>query len=150
MNIFHQGPGSVWLSKVPEGQTLEAYKGDGDWFKIASAAGSGRAVWALDYLPNWNITVPKTTPPGKYLMRIEHFYPRVDIRDRPDLKPHADTQFYVNCAQVEIVGEGGGKPAPLVKIPGVYKWPQKDVNFDISGMYDSSKYVAPYSPVWMG
>ena len=45
------------------------------------------------------VTIPKTTPPGQYLMRVEHIYPSVKN----------DSQFYVNCAQVNIVGPGGGE-----------------------------------------
>lgn len=151
--VFHIGPGSMWLSKTTSDGDLRDYKGDGDWFKIASVTkkpGDDIHKWYLDYEKNWNVTIPATTPPGKYLLRIEHFYPRPDVRDRPDLQPHSDTQFFINCAQIEIVGKGGGVPGPLVKIPGVYKKTQKDVFFDASGMYDVSKYVAPYPPAWKG
>lgn len=64
----------------------------------------------------WNVTIPATTPPGRYLLRIEHIYPKWLTGEA-----YGGTQSYVNCAQVEIVGSGGGKPGPTVKIPGVYK-----------------------------
>lgn len=41
-----------------------------------------------------NFTIPLSTPPGKYLLRIEHLYVRPWFNG---------TQFYVACAQVEIV-----------------------------------------------
>ena len=33
---------------------------------------------------------------------------------------YGGAQFYVGCAQVNVVGGGGGTPGPLVSIPGVY------------------------------
>lgn len=48
-----------------------------------------------------NFTIPKTTPPGKYLMRVEHMYPQGWRFN--------GSQFYINCAQIEIKGAGGGK-----------------------------------------
>jgi hypothetical protein len=59
----------------------------------------------------WNFTIPKTTPPGLYLLRFEHIF----------LSP-VDTQYYANCAHVKITNKAGsiGTPGPRVKIPGVY------------------------------
>ena len=31
------------------------------------------------------------------------------------------SQWFVNCAHVNIVGPGGGTPGPMVRIPEVYK-----------------------------
>jgi hypothetical protein len=59
----------------------------------------------------FNFTIPKTTPPGKYLMRIENFMPT---------ETTGYQQFYVNCAFVNIIGPGGGTPAGFVKFPGAY------------------------------
>lgn len=59
-----------------------------------------------------NFTIPKTTPPGKYLMRAEQMYM---------LSPGFNgTQFFIGCAHVEVLGEGGGTPGPLVKFPETY------------------------------
>ena len=56
-------------------------------------------------------TIPKTTPPGKYLLRVEHF----------NISPsYNQTQQFINCAHVEVTGEGGGTPGPFVKFPGAY------------------------------
>jgi len=48
-----------------------------------------------------NFTVPKTTPPGKYLLRMEMIYGIVHNFNV--------TQFYINCAHIEVNGPGGGK-----------------------------------------
>ena len=46
-------------------------------------------------------------------MRVEMIYP-VIIPDTPG------TQFYVACAQVNVIGPSGGKPTQFVKFPGTY------------------------------
>lgn len=58
-----------------------------------------------------NFTIPKTTPPGKYLMRVEHLYPRADYNS---------SQFFISCTHLDIKGPGGGTPGPMVKFPGAY------------------------------
>jgi hypothetical protein len=81
-----------------------------------------------------NFTIPLTTPPGRYLVRIEQFMPTTQANY---------SQWYVNCAHVNIVGPGGGKfeaiqtapfsnailrkitrvgaPTGFAKFPGTYK-----------------------------
>ena len=44
-------------------------------------------------------------------MRFEH----ISIHENHVGKP----QMYMECAQVKVVGNGGGKPGPMVKIPGL-------------------------------
>ena len=52
-----------------------------------------------------------TTPPGKYLMRIEHFWPTsMDY-----------SQWFINCAHINIIGPGGGTPIGFAKFPGTYQ-----------------------------
>jgi len=58
-----------------------------------------------------NFTIPKTTPPGKYLMRVEHMYPRADYNA---------SQFFLSCTHLDVKGPGGGTPGPMVKFPGAY------------------------------
>lgn len=57
-----------------------------------------------------NFTVPKTTPPGKYLLRVETAY---GITHEFNV-----TQFYINCAHIEVNGPGGGKCALAVYLVG--------------------------------
>jgi Auxiliary Activity family 9 (formerly GH61) len=65
-----------------------------------------------------NFTIPLTTPPGKYLLRVEHLYVRPAFNT---------TQFYIECAQIEVLGPKGGReartPTPeyMVKFPGAYE-----------------------------
>ncbi|KAI0397805.1 lytic polysaccharide monooxygenase [Xylariaceae sp. FL0594] len=160
--IYHAGITSAWLSKAPS-DDLDAYTGDGDWFKILSV--TGRTAQSLDYsdpanagyfdefkslwgtyrLDSYNFTIPKATPPGKYLLRFEHIFPQ-----------EVDTQFYVNCAQIEVLENPNGgveAPAPVVRIPGVYTRGQPDVYFatylySLTHNNSIESYVAPAPAVW--
>lgn len=97
----------------------------------------------------FNVTLPRTTPPGSYLMRVEMIYPNV----LPDTK---GTQFYVNCAQVNVIGPGGGTPKGFVKFPGAYtpntpgvKMPDEKV-FGPSLTKNLNRYTMPGPAVWVG
>ena len=72
------------------------------------ADADGRAVSDIQF----NFTIPKTTPPGKYLLRIENFMPTARA---------GYLQFYINCAFVNIIGPGGGTPTDFVTFPGTYQ-----------------------------
>jgi hypothetical protein len=111
-SFWHAGPGQIYLSRAPN-DDLQSYKGDGDWFKIAYAGPIDDTHWQLwPYQSDFNFTIPKTTPPGKYLMRIEQFMPTAYT---------GYEQFYVNCAFVNIIGPGGGTPTGFARFPGTYK-----------------------------
>ncbi|KAI0856166.1 lytic polysaccharide monooxygenase [Xylaria cubensis] len=160
--MYHPGFASAWLSKAPS-DDLDAYTGDGDWFKILSVTNRTeqslnfsdpwaaqyydqfKAIWGTYRLDSYNFTIPKTTPPGKYLLRFEHIFPN-----------RVDAQFYVSCAQIEVTNPNAnvGTPAPLVKIPGIYKRDQSDVYFDVYGYalannYSADNFVAPAPVVWV-
>ncbi|ORY04387.1 glycosyl hydrolase family 61-domain-containing protein [Clohesyomyces aquaticus] len=110
--IYHEGPATAYLSKAPG--ELADYEGDGDWFKIAAVGASDGMNWDVRQTANINklhFIIPKTTPPGKYLMRAEHL----------NISPfYKGTQMYQNCAHLEITGSGGGKPSPTTKFPGAF------------------------------
>jgi len=118
--IWHEGPGQIFLSALPSTDTspsttsLDNYAGDGDWFKIAYAGPLNSTDWSLYWKLGMNATIPLTTPPGKYLMRIEQFMPGPKFNQ---------TEWYVACAQIEIVGPGGGKPEGIWRFPGAYPDP---------------------------
>ncbi|KAJ4299453.1 hypothetical protein N0V90_004698 [Kalmusia sp. IMI 367209] len=107
--LYHSGPGQLYLSKAPG--ALEDYEGDGDWFKVGLVGSSNGKQWDSYMQSELNFTIPATTPPGKYLARVEHFF----ISSR-----YNETQQYINCAHIEVVGPGGGAPGPMVKFPGAY------------------------------
>ncbi|KAK3302920.1 glycoside hydrolase [Chaetomium strumarium] len=110
-SFWHPGPAQIYLSRA-HNDDLKSYRGDGNWFKIAYAGPLDDQHWSLyPFVSDFNFTIPKTTPPGKYLMRIENFMPT---------NTSSYQQFYINCAFVNIIGPGGGTPTEFVKFPGTY------------------------------
>ncbi|KAI9150071.1 hypothetical protein HJFPF1_09825 [Paramyrothecium foliicola] len=161
--MYHPGFASAWLSKAPN-DDLDSYTGDGDWFKILNVVNRTeqsvdftdpyykphsdplRYPWGTFLASSWNFTIPSTTPAGKYLLRWEHIFPNPE-----------DSQFFVNCAHVEILNDGDniGTPGPLVKIPGVYQRGQKDVYFSsyslvLGNGMTLGKFSPPKPEVWSG
>ncbi|KAF2829115.1 hypothetical protein CC86DRAFT_436897 [Ophiobolus disseminans] len=176
-NLYHPGPASAWLSRVPASSSLDTYAGEGDWFKIHSAvrrtpqsvpptdAYVWKHQWATYQATNWTFSIPASTPSGEYLLRFEHIYPL-------PVESLQGAQFYVNCAQVRIVGDGRGVPGPVVGIPGVYEFGQKGMcvcgggrEWDFADLvyaeiyfyadvgnetYDIGDFVEPAPAVWLG
>jgi len=70
--------------------------------------------------------IPRDTPPGQYLVRVEH----IAIHGAKD----GHTEFYFECAQIEVGGNGNGRPGPLVKIPGLYDSNDPALRFWIYGV----------------
>lgn len=93
------------------------------WFKIAEeglregfTVGQDGGWFQGDLFENrkerwWDVVVPKGLKKGKYLLRHEIVNLELD-----------PVQFYPNCAQVDVVGDGGEVPGDeyLVKFPGAY------------------------------
>lgn len=108
--IYHRGPGQVFMSALPPNlKDLIDYDGSGEWFKIAYAGPKNDTEWSLATEVEMRFIVPKKTPPGKYLMRIEQFM--------PDPQP-GQSQWFISCAHVNVIGSGGGTPGPFMKFPG--------------------------------
>lgn len=93
------------------------------WFKIAEeglregyTVGDSNGwfqndLWENQKTDHWDIVVPKSLKPGKYMVRHEII--------NLELSP---VQFYPNCAQLEVAGEGTSVPGEefLVQFPGGY------------------------------
>ncbi|KAH7110100.1 glycoside hydrolase [Dendryphion nanum] len=155
-NLYHPGPATAWLSAAPG--ALNEYTGDGDWFKILSVVGRTaqsetpndeyywKHQWGTYQAKSWNFTIPATTPPGDYLLRFEHIYPL-------PVDSIQGSQYYANCAHVRVLNANAniGTPGPLVKIPGVYTFGQKEIYFyaDVGNeTYDIRDFVEPKPAVW--
>ncbi|QRV79179.1 glycoside hydrolase family 61 protein [Ceratobasidium sp. AG-Ba] len=114
--VGHPGPMLVYLGKVPSGQTAATWDGSGaNWFKIYSIGAdfsSGTLAWPTDNQSTFKFKIPANTPPGQYLLRIEHIGLHV-------ASSVGGAQFYISCAQINVTGNGSGNPAK-VSIPGVY------------------------------
>ncbi|KAK3294450.1 glycoside hydrolase [Chaetomium fimeti] len=150
-SFWHPGPAQIYLSRAPN-DDLQSYRGDGAWFKIAYAGPLNKQNWSLwPSVSDFNFTVPKTTPPGKYLLRIENFMPTAHT---------GYLQFYINCAFINIIGPGGGTPTQFVTFPGTYQ--DDDPGFLVPPNQDLMggpvkadgmrlmEYNPPGPPVWTG
>jgi hypothetical protein len=145
--IYHEGPGQIFLSKLPDGIIdLNDYDASGDFFKIAYAGPITSTTWELNDKLSMNATIPKTTPPGKYILRIEQFLPTVQ---------RGQSQWFVNCAHIEIIGSGGGTPGKMVRFPNAYREDEPSIwfrNEETPEGYptDALKYIEPKPAVWAG
>ncbi|KAK8023654.1 hypothetical protein PG993_011720 [Apiospora rasikravindrae] len=119
--IEHPGPAFVYMSKAPG--SVASYDGSGDWFKAYEAGLCGGNA-ATDYL-----------------VRPEH----IAIHEGHVGK----AQFYMECAQLKIEGPGGGAPAPLVKIPGIYSANDPGIAYN-KWTGSPAAYVMPGPKVWGG
>lgn len=127
----HPGPLTIHMSKAPG--DVRQYRGDGDWFKvhqmIICKPPTGGYLDDKDWC-TWDqstvkFVLPRDTPPGQYLVRVEH------IAIHGASGGHAE--FYFECAQIEVGGNGNGRPGPLVKIPGLYDANDPALKFFIYG-----------------
>ncbi|KAF2192557.1 lytic polysaccharide monooxygenase [Zopfia rhizophila CBS 207.26] len=144
-NIFHPGPLQFYMAKVPEGQSASSWDGKGNvWFKIYSEKASssgGQLSWASLNKGSVSVTIPRSTPSGEYLLRIEH----IALHQASNTN---GAQFYISCAQVKVTGGGNGTPGPLVSFPGAYKATDPGIKVNIySG---ATSYTPPGPSVWSG
>lgn len=146
--IEHPGPGFVYMSKVPDGITIEEYDGSGGWFKVWEAGlCKGREArtdsnWCLWKKDRITFIVPQNTPPGDYLVRPEH----IAVHEGHVGK----AQFYMECAHIRVTGNGQGTPGPLVKIPGVYTTTDPGIAFNKWAQPPPRSYIIPGPKVWDG
>lgn len=85
--------------------------------------------------------MPKEVPNGKYLVRVESIALH-------QAQSAGGAQLYINCAQVEVVGGGSGRPGPLVSFPGAYG--RNDPGLVWSYYPVRTSYKAPGPAVWQG
>ncbi|KAH0579512.1 hypothetical protein H2248_002367 [Termitomyces sp. 'cryptogamus'] len=136
--VYHQGPAAIYLGKAPG--AASAWDGSGtNWFKIAEWGVASYNPFTFKSL-NQNqfvTTIPKNTPSGEYLIRMEQIGLHV-------LPPEA----FMSCAQIKINNGGSGNP-PKVAIPGYIGAGDASVNVNIYPPYPSS-YTCPGPAVWRG
>jgi cellulase len=110
---------------------------DVSFFKIDEGAYYPKTYsWGSDQLMKnnmtWKVTIPSDIKPGLYVMRHElialHFGEKLN-----------GAQFYVNCLNVEVTGDGTAEPEG-VKFPGAYKAQDPGILDDI--YYGVNRYVS--------
>jgi hypothetical protein len=61
-----------------------------------------------------------------------------------------DAEFYYECAQIEVTGNGQGRPGPMVKIPGLYNREDPALRFFIYGVPNYPYTNVGQHAVWTG
>ncbi|KAL0960587.1 hypothetical protein HGRIS_005621 [Hohenbuehelia grisea] len=144
----HPGYFSAYLSPAsPAANSPNAGLGK-TWFKIWEWAPKWTASTGLIFdsenINQFTFTVPKSTPNGQYLVRGEQ------------IALHAagsanGAQFYVGCAQINVVGGGNGSPGPTTSFPGAYSGTEPGILINIYNLPAGySGYTSPGPAVWRG
>ncbi|PKY00551.1 hypothetical protein P168DRAFT_243994 [Aspergillus campestris IBT 28561] len=142
----HPGPLQIYMSKAPG--DVKQYDGSGDWFKVhqeglcndISQKGLEDTDWCTWDKNQASFKIPADTPAGQYLVRVEHIPLHRGFS--------GNAEFYFTCAQIEVGGNGAGKPSPTVKIPGVYKPEDENIAYNI--YVHPTSYTLPGPEVWKG
>jgi hypothetical protein len=128
----------VHLSAAPSGEDVSMYDGSGEWTKIYTL-GLGPNTEGTDHPVNWLaynyqkqpphfiFNIPKQTPAGQYLMRVDiiwsdFYYQGVG---------HNSSQLYPSCVQIEVESEVKGELPKGVKIPEIF-FPEEPGKFRFS------------------
>ena len=116
--ISHPGVANVYMAKAPSGVDVANWDGSGSvWFKvheISAVTNGGQSIsWPSNGMASVDFTLPRNLPNGQYLVRVEQIALHV-------ASTYGGAQFYISCAQVNVVNGDSGTPGPLVAIPGVY------------------------------
>lgn len=138
--LYHSGPAAIYLGLVPSGQTAASWNGAGaNWFKIAEwGAKFNPFKFTAEGLSTLSATIPRNTPSGEYLIRIEQI--GLHVAGKP--------QFYISCAQARVTGGGSGRP-PTVSIPGYVSMSDPGLSVNIYDPVPTS-YKVPGPAVWSG
>ncbi|KAF2734664.1 glycoside hydrolase family 61 protein [Polyplosphaeria fusca] len=146
--VNHPGPTQYYLAKVPSGGSASSWDGSGAvWFKIATTMPTYDARQQLTWpgqneYKTVNITVPKATPDGEYLLRVEHIALHMAMQANK-------AQFYLACSQIKITGGGNGTPGPMASFPGAYKSSDPGILVNL-GAIKPEQYQPPGPAVWSG
>jgi len=126
MDSSHKGPIMAYLKKVNDATTDSGV--GGGWFKIQEDGLGSDGIWGTERVINGqgrhNIKIPECIAPGQYLLRAEM------------LALHAagnypGAQFYMECAQINVVGGTGAKTPSTVSFPGAYSGSDPGVKISI-------------------
>ncbi|KAF2277889.1 glycoside hydrolase family 61 protein-like protein [Westerdykella ornata] len=151
------GPMIAWMTHCTNDDcaTFDPVASNADWFKIGEKGllegdiltGSWfqKEFSRWDGSPSvWTERVPESLRPGAYLIR--HEIVSLHSEHRP--------QFYPECLQVRVTGQGNAFPGKeyMAKIPGVWSMDQPEINMNPYDPETGSKteYKIPGPPVWTG
>ncbi|KAI0631024.1 glycoside hydrolase [Trametes polyzona] len=146
-SFYHPGYFSAYMSPAsPAANSPEAGTGK-TWFKIwedPPVFENGQLVFPSTSINEITFTIPKSLPSGQYLVRGEQIALHV-------ASSVGGAQFYIGCAQLNVINGGEGKPGPLVFIPGVYTGYEPGILINIYNLpKDYPGYTSPGPAVWRG
>jgi len=125
MDSSHKGPTIAYLKKVNDA-TSDSGVGGG-WFKIQEDGFNG-GVWGTEKVINGKgrhtIKIPQCIAPGQYLLRAE----MIALHGAGN---YPGAQFYMECAQLNIVGGTGSKTPSTVSFPGAYSGSHPGVKINL-------------------
>ena len=120
MDSSHKGPTMAYLKKVSDAKT-DSGVGDG-WFKIQED-GLNDGVWGTEKIINGegrhDVHIPECIEPGQYLLRVE-------MLALHGASSYPGAQFYMECAQIDVIGGTGAKDPSTVSFPGAYSVCSRD------------------------
>jgi len=147
--IYHPGYLSVYMTPAsPAANSPEAGTGQ-TWFKVwqdapTFDASTRQLTFPSTSMTQFTFTIPPSLPSGQYLIRGEQIALHV-------ASTYGGAQFYIGCAQVNVVNGGNGTPGPLVSIPGVYTGYEPGILINIYDLpANFTAYQAPGPAVWQG
>ncbi|EIN14512.1 hypothetical protein PUNSTDRAFT_80948 [Punctularia strigosozonata HHB-11173 SS5] len=144
--IYHPGYLSAYMTPAsPAANSNEAGLGQ-TWFKIwedppVFTPGEG-LVFPSQSIQEFTVTIPKSLPSGQYLIRGEQIALHV-------AESYGGAQFYIGCAQVNVVNGGNGTPGPTVSFPGAYTGYEPGILINIYNLPSNyTGYTSPGPAVW--
>ncbi|KAK0752442.1 glycoside hydrolase [Schizothecium vesticola] len=126
--VYHPGPMAFYMARVPDGQSVSSWKGDGAvWFKIYhEQPGFGQQLtWGSSNKATFSAPIPSCIKAGNYLLRAEHL--GLHSAGSP-----GGAQFYISCAQLEVTGGGSTEPPNKVSFPGAYQANHPGIQININ------------------
>ncbi|KAL2260051.1 hypothetical protein VTK26DRAFT_6080 [Humicola hyalothermophila] len=125
MDSSHKGPTMAYLKKVDDAVNDSGV--GGGWFKIQEDGFDG-SVWGTERVINGqgrhSIHIPECIEPGQYLLRAEMLALHA-------ASSYPGAQFYMECAQINVVGGTGSKQPSTVSFPGAYSGSDPGVTISI-------------------
>jgi hypothetical protein len=169
--VYHPGPVMAHLSKVPEGMDVHEYDGTGEWVKIytlGASVGKGdhpdrpRLMWPNNNdrsdlpPPRMRLTLPKQTPHGQYLLRLDSVYigGMITYPGETEESLYRNAQVYGACVHIDVESEASGPLPKGIHIPEDIMTPSPGMHTDARGpsLYEAvdEDYVYPGGPLWDG
>ncbi|KAL2158743.1 hypothetical protein VTH06DRAFT_3934 [Thermothelomyces fergusii] len=142
-SIYHPGPMQFYLARVPDGQDVKSWNGDGAvWFKVYEEQPQfgSQLTWPSNGKNSFQVPIPSCIRPGKYLLRAEHIALHV-------AQSQGGAQFYISCAQLDVTGGGSTEPSQKVAFPGAYSPTDPGILININWPIPTS-YKNPGPPVF--